>query len=76
MKPLRALIIEDSEDDTALLLRELKNGGYEPQYTRVVPWEAFNCTQYKSYPCTKHMQFLTKQPNQSWRGSHSILHRM
>lgn len=35
MKPLRALVVEDSEDDTALLLRELRRGGYDPSHTRV-----------------------------------------
>ena len=40
MKPLRALIVEDSEDDTALLLRELKQGGYETQYTQIETAEA------------------------------------
>ncbi len=34
-KPLRALIVEDSEDDTELLLRELQRGGYEPVHARV-----------------------------------------
>ena len=34
-KPLRVLIIEDSEDDTLLLLRELKRGGYEVEFERV-----------------------------------------
>ena len=34
-KTLRALIIEDSEDDTMLLIRELKGGGYEPVFERV-----------------------------------------
>lgn len=34
-KPLRVLIVEDSEDDAALLLRELKQGGYDPLYERV-----------------------------------------
>ncbi|MDD5095422.1 MAG: PAS domain-containing protein [Dehalococcoidia bacterium] len=34
-QPLRVLIIEDSEDDALLLLRELRKGGYEPSYTRV-----------------------------------------
>ncbi|MCI0550123.1 MAG: PAS domain S-box protein [Anaerolineae bacterium] len=34
-KPLRVLIVEDSEDDTLLLLRELKQGGYEVEFERV-----------------------------------------
>lgn len=33
--PLRALIIEDSEDDLMLLLRELQRGGYDTVYRRV-----------------------------------------
>ncbi len=33
--PLRVLIVEDSEDDTALLVRELRRGGYEPTFERV-----------------------------------------
>lgn len=32
---LRVLIVEDSEDDTLLLLRELRRGGYEPVHERV-----------------------------------------
>src|SRR3990167_1844436 len=39
---LRALIVEDSEDDAALVLRELRRGGYEPVYERVDTREAFN----------------------------------
>lgn len=34
-KPLRVLLIEDSEDDAILLLRELRRGGYEPDYLRI-----------------------------------------
>ncbi len=34
-KPLRALIVEDSQDDTELLLHELLRGGYEPEHARV-----------------------------------------
>jgi putative two-component system response regulator len=34
-KPLRVLIVEDSPDDTELLVRELQRGGYEPAYERV-----------------------------------------
>ena len=33
--PLRTLIIEDSEDDAHLALRQLRQGGFEPQWTRV-----------------------------------------
>ena len=29
-KPLRALIVDDSEDDVLLIIRELKKGGYDP----------------------------------------------
>jgi len=33
--PLRVLIVEDSEDDVALILRELRNGGFAPEHLRV-----------------------------------------
>jgi signal transduction histidine kinase/DNA-binding response OmpR family regulator len=33
--PLRVLIVEDSENDTLLLVKELRRGGYEPVYERV-----------------------------------------
>ena len=33
--PLRVLVVEDSEDDALLLLRELRRGGYEPEHERV-----------------------------------------
>jgi signal transduction histidine kinase len=35
MIPLRMLIIEDSEDDALLLLREVRRGGYEVSHERV-----------------------------------------
>lgn len=38
--PIRVLIVEDSEDDARLMLRELRNGGYEPSYERVDTPEA------------------------------------
>jgi len=33
--PLRVLLVEDSEDDAILLIRELRRGGYDPTYERV-----------------------------------------
>ena len=35
MTPLRVLIVEDSENDTLLLLRLLRKGGYAPTYRQV-----------------------------------------
>ena len=32
---LRVLMVEDSEDDALLIIRNLKKGGYEPVYERV-----------------------------------------
>ena len=40
--PLRVLIVEDSEDDTILVVRELQRGGYEPTFERVDTPEAMN----------------------------------
>ncbi|OGI64817.1 MAG: hypothetical protein A2W18_09365 [Candidatus Muproteobacteria bacterium RBG_16_60_9] len=34
-KPLSALIVEDSDNDTLLLVEHLREGGYEPSYARV-----------------------------------------
>jgi two-component system cell cycle sensor histidine kinase/response regulator CckA len=33
--PLRVLMVEDSDDDAALLARELRNGGYDIAYQRI-----------------------------------------
>lgn len=33
--PVRVLIVDDSEDDTLLLVRELRRGGYDPTFLRV-----------------------------------------
>src|SRR5215218_5095966 len=33
--PLRVLLVEDSEDDTLLLIRSLRRGGYDPIWERV-----------------------------------------
>lgn len=42
--PLRVLIVEDSEDDAFLMLRELRKGGYEPLAERVETAEAMEKT--------------------------------
>ena len=34
-EPIRVLIVEDSEDDAFLLLREIRRGGYDPYFLRV-----------------------------------------
>ena len=39
-KPLRVLLVEDSEDDAVLLTRELQKGGYKPTIERVDTPEA------------------------------------
>ncbi len=41
-KPLRVLIVEDSEDDARLLLRELSRGGFEPACERVEDADAMS----------------------------------
>ena len=33
--PLRALFVEDMEEDAVLMVRELKRGGFEPTWQRV-----------------------------------------
>ena len=40
--PLRVLIVEDSEDDTILVVRELQRGGYAPTFERVETPQAMN----------------------------------
>lgn len=42
MRPLRLLLVEDSENDATLLLEYLRQGGYEPQATRVDSARALN----------------------------------
>jgi signal transduction histidine kinase len=39
-KRLRVLLVEDLEDDAELILRDLRRGGYEPDYRRVETAEA------------------------------------
>ena len=41
-KPLYVLIVEDSENDALLLLRELRRAGYEPVYERVYTAKGLN----------------------------------
>jgi two-component system sensor histidine kinase UhpB len=39
---LRILLIEDSEDDAVFILRELKRGGYDPEFQRVETADSFS----------------------------------
>lgn len=41
-KPIRVLIVDDSEDDGLLLVRNLKNGGFSPSYEQVDTAEAMS----------------------------------
>ncbi len=41
-RPLRVLMVEDNEDDAALILRILRRGGYEPDARRVQTAEALD----------------------------------
>jgi DNA-binding NtrC family response regulator len=41
-RPLRALIVEDNERDAALLVRELRRGGYDLSFERVDTPDAMN----------------------------------
>jgi len=41
-KPLSVLIVEDSEDDALLLVRQLRDGGFEPTFERVDTAEDMN----------------------------------
>src|SRR4029450_2431193 len=42
MRPLRLLLVEDSENDATLLIEYLRQGGYEPEATRVDSAKALN----------------------------------
>jgi signal transduction histidine kinase len=53
-RPLRVLLVEDSEDDAALVIRELRRGGFAPDWKRVddaaalaaaldEPWDLILC---------------------------------
>lgn len=41
-KPIRVLIVDDSEDDALFLVRELRNSGFNPSVERVYTAEAMN----------------------------------
>src|SRR3972149_3657471 len=41
-KEIRVLIVEDSEDDTLLIVREIQGGGYHPIYERVDTFEGMS----------------------------------
>jgi two-component system, NarL family, sensor histidine kinase UhpB len=41
-KPIRVLIVDDSEDDALLLMRELRRSGFDPSFERVDTAEAMN----------------------------------
>src|SRR5262245_51045560 len=41
MSSLRLLLIEDSDQDAALIVRELRRGGYEPEWERVATQDGF-----------------------------------
>ncbi|MFQ5470355.1 MAG: EAL domain-containing protein [Gammaproteobacteria bacterium] len=40
-KPLRVLIVDDSEDDTLILINELEQNHYDPYYLRVDTYQGF-----------------------------------
>jgi len=40
-KPLRVLHVEDSENDSALIMRELRRGGFDPRFERIEARAAF-----------------------------------
>src|SRR5580693_1513378 len=40
-RPLRLVLVEDSDDDERLLLRELRRGGFQPKWVRVETRERF-----------------------------------
>ncbi|MGD2010584.1 MAG: hypothetical protein PVI76_05785, partial [Desulfobacterales bacterium] len=48
IKPLKVLIVEDSEDDAVMLIRVLKRGSFEPIYTRVENAQDFRTALSKS----------------------------
>ena len=42
MRPLRLLLVEDSEHDAELLIAHLRRGGFDPQHERIDSAEALN----------------------------------
>jgi CheY-like chemotaxis protein len=48
-KKLRVLIIDDSADDTILLIRGLSRGGFEPEFERVETPEAMRAALHQTW---------------------------
>src|SRR5256885_14454217 len=48
-RPLRLLVVEDSDDDFAILVREVARGGYEPTCERVMSAPALDAALAKSW---------------------------
>ena len=48
-KKLRVLIIDDSADDTILLVRGLSHGGFEPEFERVETPEAMRAALHQTW---------------------------
>ena len=57
-KPLRVLMVEDSEDDILLTIHALKKGGYEPVYERVETAEAMRKAQRDQEKFTRQVERL------------------
>jgi hypothetical protein len=53
-KALRTLIIEDSENDAVLLLRELRRGGYDVEYERAATADAMQTAH--THKTSDHLQ--------------------
>ncbi len=52
MKPIRVLIVEDSEDDMLFVLRALRQAGFEPEHVRVqTPGQLRNALAQQTWDC-------------------------
>ena len=62
-KPLRILIIEDSEEDTQVFVRELRQGGYEVEFEHVETAQAVVVTESRyawMFPAFGRLPFALK----------------